>query len=105
MEFTDRKPSRSSKVTAKAPIRLFAEKYAPGELFDSEVLDLLEVALKLMVKAEGVLMIGTAQGGKGVVVTTWVEGERQKGYVKNAEELKTILDQLIAHWESVVEVE
>jgi len=72
---------------------------------DPGLYEALITALTTMMKAGGVVMLGTAQGGRGLVVTTWVEGERDKVYVGDTQETIDALDSLREVWEGMIDEE
>lgn len=76
----------------------WARKTEAVDLFGPETMDLLQVALRAMVAAGRVILIGTARGGRGLILKTWVDGEPVSEYAREEEEVQEVLDKWRCNW-------
>jgi alpha-L-fucosidase len=56
---------------------------------------IVTAALAAITSRGGALMLGTAQGGRGVTVTAFLDGERAKDYAATVEELEEMLLEVV----------
>lgn len=74
------------------PLRLWGNKAVTSALdWESVNARLVTAALSAVSSADGALMFGVAQGGRGVVLTLFLGGQRAKTYVGSVEELEAAL--------------
>ena len=86
------------------PLKLWGNKAATHALDWSSVDGrLLLAALSATSGADGALMFGVAQGGRGVVLTLFQGGQRAKTYVATVEELELALRECVETLSSTAE--
>lgn len=82
--------SKPAKVAT--PLRLWGAKALTNALdWESVNARMVTAALSAVSSADGALMFGVAQGGRGVVLTLFLGGQRAKTYVGTVEELEAAL--------------
>lgn len=103
MEGPSKRKTKPQRQAAQHDTSRWARKTSPREWVDDEVLDLLGNALRAMFLAGRVLMIGTAAGGRTVMLKTWVDGEPIREHVSTVEEMKEVLETWAANWREEAE--
>lgn len=90
-------PNNSSKSGGeKTPLNLWGAKNATSALDWSAVnARIVTCALAAAASADAAVMIGVAQGGRGVVLTVFLGSQRAKTYAGSVEELESLLLEMI----------